>query len=154
MRGTIVCAVGESPEARSATQLAEALAARLELRLVLVHVVDDVPGGTQDSLSARQRRSGAEQLMRELRDEATIPDVETRVVVGQRASAVAIVAAEEGADLVVVGARPSGFRSRKLESRLARELASATPVPVVVAPPSARERTHRRLAVPEAAPAR
>ena len=42
MGGTIVCAVSESSEARSAVELATALRARLGLRLVLVSVVDGV----------------------------------------------------------------------------------------------------------------
>src|SRR3954454_24093594 len=38
MYGTIVCGFTETPEARAAAQLAAALAGRLGLRLVLVHV--------------------------------------------------------------------------------------------------------------------
>jgi nucleotide-binding universal stress UspA family protein len=151
MRGTIVCGVSDTPEARCAAQLAEALAARLDLRLVLVHVIDGVPAGADDSLSARQRRQGAERMLRALRDESDLDEIEARLAAGDRARALANVAAEEGADLVVVGSRRVGLRAGRLESRLARELASATPVPVVVAPPSERERTSHRLAVHEEA---
>jgi nucleotide-binding universal stress UspA family protein len=146
--------VGESAAAHATAQVAEALAARLGLRLVLAHVLDDVPSGTDESLSGRQRRSGAEQMLRSLRDAATLDDLEIRLVAGERAQALATVAAEEGADLVVIGSRRVGLRGRRLECALANELASATPVPVVVAPPSTRERTNRRLAVPEPASAR
>src|SRR5262245_62054995 len=63
MGGTLVCGVSETPDGRSAAELGRALVARLGLRLVLVHVLDGVPEGTQESLSARQRHSGAEQLL-------------------------------------------------------------------------------------------
>jgi nucleotide-binding universal stress UspA family protein len=66
---------------------------------------------------------------------------------GQRAEALAQVAAEEGADVIVVGSRPSGLGSRNLRSRLARELEAVTPVPVLVAPPLTRRRSDRRLTV-------
>ena len=148
--GTVVCGVTETADGRSAAALAGALGTRLGLRLVLVHVVEGVPPGTRDSLTARQRQSGAERVLDEIaRDlgEAT----EKRVMLGNRADALAQVAAEEGADLVVIGSRTAGFGSRKLHSGLARELEAATPIPVVVAPPATRKRTERRLAVTTAA---
>jgi nucleotide-binding universal stress UspA family protein len=73
-------------------------------------------------------------------------DAELRIVPGDHAEAVARVAAEEGADLLVVGARPAGLGGRHLRWRLARELEAATPVPVLVAPPATRRRSSRRLA--------
>lgn len=148
-RGTVVCGVTETPDGRSAAELAGALGTRLGLRLVLVHVIDGVPPGTDESLSARQRQAGAERVLDEIA--RGIGDgTEKRIMLGNRADALAQVAAEEGADLVVIGSRPAGFGSRKLRSTLARELEAATPVPVVVAPPTTRKRTDHRLAVPAA----
>jgi nucleotide-binding universal stress UspA family protein len=144
-RGTVVCGVTETPDGRSAAELAGALGTRLGLRLVLVHVVDGVPAGTHDSLSARQRQAGAERTLDEIARE--IGDgTEKRIMLGNRAAALAQVAAEEGADLVVIGSRPAGLGNRKLRSTLARELEAATPIPVVVAPPATRRRTEHRLA--------
>ena len=60
MRGTIICGVSETPDGRVAAELARALGARLGLRLVLVHVIDGVPPGAEESLSARRRLSVAE----------------------------------------------------------------------------------------------
>ena len=146
MGGTIVCGVSESAEGRGAAELASALGARLGLRLVLVSVVDGVPASAEESLTGRQRQSGAERrlhsIARELGD-----DIETRIVLGERAEALAQVAAEEGADLLVVGSRPSGLGSRKIRSALARELEAVTTVPMLVAPPSTRKRSEQRLAV-------
>jgi nucleotide-binding universal stress UspA family protein len=145
MGGTIVCGVSEA-EGRAAADLAGALGARLGLRLVLVSVVDGVPDAARESLTGRQRQSGAERMLRDITRELG-GSAETRVVHGQRAEALAQVAAEEGADVIVVGSRPSGLGSRNLRSRLARELEAVTPVPVLVAPPLTRRRSDRRLTV-------
>jgi nucleotide-binding universal stress UspA family protein len=146
MSGTIVCGVTESSEGRSAAELAHALGLRLGLRTVLVHVVDGVPAGTDESLTVRQRQSGAERTLNEIAHEIG-NGTEKRVVLGARAEALARVAAEEGADLIVLGSRSSGLGSRKLRCTLARELEATTPVPVLVAPPSTRKRSDYRLSV-------
>jgi len=144
--GTIVCGVTEAPADRSAAELARALVARLGLRLVLVHVLDGVPPGTHESLTARQRQAGAEHVLDEMARD--IGDgTERRVVVGGRAEALAQVAAEEGADLIVIGTRPTGLAGRKLRCSLARDLEATTPVPVVLAPPTTRKRSDQRLAL-------
>jgi nucleotide-binding universal stress UspA family protein len=153
MSGTVVCGVTESPEGRSAAELAHALGLRLDLRLVLVYVVDGVPKGTHESLTARQRQSGAERTLNEIAREIG-NGTEKRVVVGDRAEGLAQVAAEEGADLIVLGSRSTGLGSRKLRCTLARELEATTPVPVLVAPPSTRKRSDHRLSVAARAVAR
>jgi len=130
MGGTIVCDVTDPLAGRSAADFAAALAARLGLRVVLVHVGNEA----ERRLEAVAR--GVEH------------ETETRVAAGDHAEALARVAAEEGADLVVVGARPAGLGGRNLRWTLARELEAATPVPVVVAPPSTRKRSDRRLSAP------
>jgi nucleotide-binding universal stress UspA family protein len=152
MGGTIVCGVRESSDGHSAAELARALGARLGLRLVLVHVVDGVPQGTEESLTARQRHSGGEKTLDVIAREIG-NGTEKRVVFGARADALAHVAAEEGADLIVLGSRHARFGSR-LRCTLARELEAETPVPVVVAPPATRKRSTHRLSVAAAASAR
>lgn len=146
MGGTIVCGVTESADGRAAAELARALGARLDLRLVLVHVIDGVPIGAKESVTTRQRQTGAEQLLNETAREIG-NGTEKRVVLGERAEALAQVAADEGADLIVLGSRAAGLGSRKLRCALARELEATTPVPVVVAPPATRARSERRLGV-------
>ena len=61
--GTIVCGVSESSDGRGAAELAGALGARLGLQPVLVHVLDVTPTGPEESLTVRQRRTAAEQLV-------------------------------------------------------------------------------------------
>lgn len=147
MGGTIVCGVTGSAEAGAAAQLAGALAARLGLRLVLVHAVDGLPRSAFESDVGRHLEADGERLLEALGEDCPV-DVETRLVLGDAVHGLANVAAEEGADLIVVGARSVGPRNRRLVSRLARELPAATPVPVVVAPPSTRRRSDQRLGVP------
>ena len=63
---------------------------------------------------------------------------EQRSAVGDPAALLGQIAAEEAADLIVVGSRARGRLRRGLESRLARQLETATPVPVLIAPPRTR----------------
>jgi nucleotide-binding universal stress UspA family protein len=120
MRGTLVCAITNGDE----TPLAAAaeLSDRLDLRLVLAYVGDggDGPaGGVAD-------------------------DAEQRWGAGDAAATIGRIAAEEAADLIVVGARTRGRFRRGLDGRLAGQLSSETPVPVLIAPTKPRrENSHR-----------
>jgi nucleotide-binding universal stress UspA family protein len=144
MGGTIVCDVTDRPAGQSAAEFAGALGARLGLRLVLVYVVSGLPPVARESVTGRQDRTGAERTLEAIARDLG-HDAETRLVEGEHAEALARVAAEEGADLVLVGGRAAGMGGRSLRWKLARELEAATPVPVLVAPPSTRKRSDRRL---------
>jgi nucleotide-binding universal stress UspA family protein len=150
VRGTIVCGVIDGSEGHGAAQIASALAARLRLRLVFVHVL---PTFGSVPVAAREERRALDMLERAL--EATGLDrdyeVESRVVVGSRVDMLAEVAADEGADLIVLGSRPRGARGRQLRCSLAVELEAAQAVPVLIAPPASRKRSKRRLALAHAA---
>jgi len=145
MHGTIVCGVTDSAESRAAAQLAAALASRLGLRLVLAHVV---PGGDVAAGSGSDGDAGhsLEALATALDD-----DVETRLLHGNRVDCLAEVAAEEGADVIVLGSRPRGARGRQLRCALACELEAVQSVPVLIAPPATHARSRHRLAFAEAA---
>lgn len=144
--GTVICGVDETAGGADAPLSGHAMAARLGLRLVLVSVIDDVPAGGNESLTARQRLAGAERTL-DLIARDLGNGTERRVVVGDRADALAQVAADEGADLIVLGSKRAGLGNRRLRCTLARELEAVTPIPVLVAPPSTRQRSARRLAV-------
>jgi nucleotide-binding universal stress UspA family protein len=146
MGGTIVCDVTDAPAARSAAGLANALAGRLGMRVVLAAIVDGGALGAHESVSGRQKRSGAERALATIAHELAI-DAETRVAFGDHAETLARLAAEEGADLVIVGSRAVGLGGRNLRCAPVRDLEAATPVPVLVAPPSTRKRSERRLAL-------
>ena len=155
MGGTILCGVTDSSEGRAAAQVANALSVRLGLRLVLAHVVDGLPNEALDSVTGQQQLKGAERAVREIAQQMDGQNAtEGRVAIGQRAQRLTQIAADEGADLIVIGSRMRGFRGRHLRSTLARELEAATPVPVLIAPPQTRRRTEQRLAVAELSGAR
>ena len=138
VHGTIVCGVTHAPEARAAAQLAGALAARLELRVVLVHVADPHRADA-DVLAALEEVA-----------QALGGDVELRIVRGNRVDELARVAAEEGADAIVLGGRARGSRGRQVRCTLARQLEAGQSVPVLIAPPATRARSGRRLGLAEA----
>jgi nucleotide-binding universal stress UspA family protein len=141
MRGTIVCGVTESDAGSGALAVAAELSERLGLRLVLVHVADgivplDVNGEGSESVTIRAECEGAARLVARLAAEHGVAgSAEQRSAVGEPAALLGQIAAEESADMIVVGSRERGRLRRGLESRLAGELETVTPVPVVIAPP-------------------
>lgn len=139
MPATIVCGVTDAPECRTAAELAAEASEVLGLGLVLVHAIE-VPSEASESLSTRQEQQHAERFVRELAAELHPAEVATRVALGDAAAAIAKVAADEHAALVVLGSRPAGLRKRHLRSRLAERLAATSEVPVFVASPTPRSR--------------
>ena len=75
MAGTIVCGFTDSPGGRAAAQLASSLSKRLGLRLVLASIIDDVPPGVEESVTGRQRRSGAEHAIATFARKAPVQNV-------------------------------------------------------------------------------
>jgi nucleotide-binding universal stress UspA family protein len=144
MPGTIVCAVTNTAGARAAAGTAAALAARLGARLVLVTVV----AGSEPRFGREAAAGGDTEVARRLEAVALgiCAAADARVVLGSRVDGIAQVAADEGADAIVLGSRSRGARGRQLRCTLARELEAAVDVPVLVAPPATRDRSGRRLA--------
>jgi nucleotide-binding universal stress UspA family protein len=146
MRGTIVCGVDDTEEGRRALELAAELSERLGLRLVLAHVVEgisslDVDVDVDESVTMKDSRDGAACLVARLAAEHGLADrAEQRSGVGDAATLLGQIAAEEAADVILVGARSRGPLRRGFESRLADRLETATTVPVVIAPPRTRRR--------------
>jgi nucleotide-binding universal stress UspA family protein len=145
MRGTMVCGVSDSDEGRAAVELGVHLSERLGLRLVLAHVVHGfyphVKEDGPESIARKGDRIQAERLIAKLAEEYGVAKTaECRSAVGDRAALLGQIAAEEAADVIVVGSRARGWRRRGLESRLADELEAATKVPVLIAPPRSQPR--------------
>jgi nucleotide-binding universal stress UspA family protein len=146
MRGTMVCGVSDSDDGRRAVELGVELSERLGLRLVLAHVADGfysreaVEDGVE-SVVMKGDRIQAERLLDRLAEEYGVAGTaECRSAVGDRAALLGQIAAEEAADLIVVGSRSRGWRGRGLQSGLADELKTVTPVPVLIAPPGGGRR--------------
>ena len=144
MQGTIICGVTDTDEGRQALATAVELSERLRLRLVLAHVVDGLGPSNgrangDESVTMKGDREGAARLLGQLAAEhAVVDSAERRVAVGDAPSLLGQIAAEEAADLIVVGSRTRGRLRRGLESRLAGQLETETPVPVLIAPPRRR----------------
>jgi len=140
--GTLICAVTEGAENDDAVAQAVAISERLGLRLVLTHVVDGIvlgDGHGEESITMKGDRTAAEQRLAALaRDHGIDDSAERRVAIGDSATLLGQIASEEAADVIVVGARTRGWGRRGLESRLAHELETETPVPVLIAPPRTR----------------
>jgi nucleotide-binding universal stress UspA family protein len=146
MRGTLVCAVADGVENDDAVAEAIAVSERLGLRLVLTHVVEGVArvrNGDDESITMKGDRLAAERRLAELAHAHGVDaSAERRIAIGDAAALLGQIASEEAADMIVVGARPRGWWRRGVESRLAEELETETPVPVLIAPP--RRRAARR----------
>ena len=95
-------------------------------------------------------RVGAERLLGQLAAEHGVAETaERRIAVGTPATLLGQIAAEEAADLILVGSRERGWPRRGLESPLAAQLEAETPVPILIAPP--RTRPGRRSVAPNGA---
>jgi nucleotide-binding universal stress UspA family protein len=152
MQGTIVCGVTDTDEGRQALATAVELTERLGLRLVLAHVAEGIGPrkGGGESVTMKCGREGAARLLARLAAEYAVTErAQRRVAVGDVPSLLGQIAAEEAADLIVVGARTRGRLRRGLESRLADELETETPVPVLIAPPRLRQ-ARKTMAINEA----
>lgn len=141
MHGTLVCAVMDGAENDDAVARAVAVSERLGLRLVLAHVVDGIAalGHGDESVTIRGDRQTAERELAQLAQDHQVEDTaERRVAVGDPAALLGQIASEEAADVIVIGTRTRSWGRRSLDSRLAEELETETPVPVLIAPPRAR----------------
>ena len=117
--GTIVCVIDDPAGAEAAIAVGRRLAERFDARMLLVEVGRGAVGI----------------------DDA---DEEQRVTDGDPAEAVARIAADEAADVIVLGAR-RGLRARTLRSLLAADLAATASCAVVVAPPRTRNANDERV---------
>ena len=152
MRGTIVCGVTDSDEGHAALGLGVELSQRLGLRLVLAHVAEGLAplngeNNDNESVTMKANRRGAELfLARVARDYGVGDSAERRVAVGEPAMLVGQIAAEEAADVIVVGSRARRWPGRGLESRLAEELECETTLPILIAPPATGRRRQEATA--------
>lgn len=133
----IVCGIDDSPGAVEALRVASALSAEFDVRLVLAHVSDGWAADADESLTRNQGRQGGSRLLERATREYNL-EADRRVEVGEPAEALARIAAEEAATLIVVGSRRQGWRPARLRSTLASDLTATAPCPVVVVPPPAR----------------
>jgi nucleotide-binding universal stress UspA family protein len=146
---SIVCGVDGSDHAVAAARLGADLAARLGLRLIVVHALPDLgavasyPGGrsTAPPLSAQpDERARHAQRIIDAAVDATAGAAEGIVEPGRPWEVLESVADREGGELVVVAARGlSGLRAAMFGS-VANEVVTSSRRPVVVLPEPAESR--------------
>jgi nucleotide-binding universal stress UspA family protein len=127
-------------------RIAERLAERLDLELVLLHVAPptEAPGVSaavsgQERLHAEELRDAQQLLDQVAQDEGLDPDVRRLAEIGTAADRILAVCREEQAELVVMGSRGGGLKAALVGS-VSSKVASNAPCPCVIVPPDARER--------------
>jgi nucleotide-binding universal stress UspA family protein len=123
MPETVLCAVDDSEAAGRVLATGRWLAEALPARLVIVHAVDG---------------SGADELPAALRTRLGDEPADVRLVHGSAATAILETAAQEGAELVVVGSRGRGPIHSAMLGSVSRKLAAEAPCPVVIVPAGER----------------
>jgi nucleotide-binding universal stress UspA family protein len=114
-RGSILCGVDASPESEAALDVAAALADRMALQLLPVHVSDG------------------------WREEARVAvDVRMEVDDGDPVAKLSRRAPSAGSALIVVGSRGRGAVRAAVLGSVSSALAATAPLPVLVVPPAAR----------------
>ena len=142
----LLCCVDDSDTARAAARYARDLSSPLSLELVLVHVAGTAaapgasaaPGGHARLVEA-QKEEGEEVLARAARD-AGVGDARRRLEFGSVVDRLLAVAAEEEAEMIVLGSRGRGRMRAAALGSAAAEVATKAPCPVLVISPAAAER--------------
>lgn len=139
-RRAIVCAVAGVEEAERPTAVARELAERLVDELVLVHCAappplpgdGGLPAGSSRTPERAHLREAASSVLRTIAERLDLGAARRRALVGDPATAVAEVAEELDADLIVVGSPRDGSFAGSLVGSVSREIVAATDRPVVV----------------------
>ena len=145
MTSPILCAVDFSADSRAALSWACRQAEMMETALVVLHVVHDPsssPGFYRriETDWLRPMTTVAKEMMEEFLakakaaepDRAVLAAAESRLVSGLPAGRIVEVAAEIGADLIVVGSRGRTGLPHILLGSVAERVAQSSPLPVVV----------------------
>jgi nucleotide-binding universal stress UspA family protein len=130
--GTVLCGVDHSDGAMQALRVAADLCARLDLRLVVVYVVDQPAPLT--AVAPEVVRAAEQALGRLVLETEAGRGVEIRVAVGPAAQRLVEIADDEGAQMIIIGSRPARRWPRLGGGRLARMLARASTSAVLVVP--------------------
>jgi nucleotide-binding universal stress UspA family protein len=146
--GAIICCVDGSAESFDAVRVAQGLAERLRLELVLLFVaampmrpgVSAAPLG-QERLVEAERIEGEQLLLRAASDAGVSDTVSRRVEVGDAVERVLAVCEEERAEMVVLGSRGGGGVRAALLGSVSRDVAAKARCLVLVVPPGAAERS-------------
>jgi len=130
---TILLATDFSPSADQAWQVASQLARATGARLIVLHVIPTEIAGYEavlQGLPVAEYRRQAERAMS--RYQAADLPVETRLVEGPPAETILRVAADTGADFIVLGSHGHGVLTRMLLGSVAEQVLRKAPGLVLV----------------------
>ena len=132
---SVVCGVDGSAAGGAATRFAATLARRLELRLLAVHVAarSGRPRGPAEFLA----EAGARGVINEALSAARAHGAQARFEHGPPAMRLALVAAEEAAAVMVLGARAEAGPDSTPLGSVAAAAVTLSPCPVVLVPAAA-----------------
>jgi nucleotide-binding universal stress UspA family protein len=151
---TIAWATDGSPSALNALTVATGLARQFGAKLVIIHVEEVALG--RGSIFVEPNEAAVAALHRtaqQLRDEGIDTTVSvSRVPASAAAQAIIDLAAEAGADMIVVGNRGHGPLAGLVLGSVALRLLQAAPSPILMVP-SRRSTGTPAVVVPDAAPA-
>ncbi|MGH3109552.1 MAG: universal stress protein [Gaiellaceae bacterium] len=147
MARPVIACVDGSELSRPVAQVAQRLAERLGLELVLLHVAPptEAPGvsaaaGGQQRLHDEELRD-AERLLDDLALEAGLgADVRRRSEIGPAGDRIVAACADEQAELVVLGSRGRGGLKAALLGSVSSKVASQAPCPCVIVSADASQR--------------
>jgi nucleotide-binding universal stress UspA family protein len=153
---SVVCGVDGSDGAELAVRQAVDMAARLGIRLVLVHVYGALPRGARPTTSGAlphhgavaleaERSFGREALERAAAVAHSKVDVSLKLESGDVASTLARRAARECAAVIVTGSRGRGVLTSALLGSVSKQLAASSGRPVMVVPADPLEPNGRRF---------
>jgi nucleotide-binding universal stress UspA family protein len=141
----VVWATDGSRSADDALALATGLAKSSGAKLHVVHVDELVPGragGSHRSVLEEDIERDLGLKVKELKDEGIDATLETpKIVEGGVAHAIADLARDTGADIIVVGTRGLGPVAGLLLGSVTHRLLHIAPCPVLTVPSSDRQRT-------------
>jgi nucleotide-binding universal stress UspA family protein len=147
MSGSIVCGVDGSADSQRALEVAVQLADRLGTKLVVAHVGElaHVPyaaaapfGGMAGRMAVAEeievQEEAGNRLLDQVARDADLTDVERRLEFGAPAEALAGLADEEEAELIVVGSRGRGAFKAAFLGSVSNSLVGIARCPVLIVP--------------------
>jgi nucleotide-binding universal stress UspA family protein len=136
MPGDVVIGYDGSEGSKKALAAAIELAVALQRKLVIAYAyeVSDFGGEVQDLAKALRERGESELGHAAKTAQGAGLDPETTVISGDRAEALATLAAERGAGMVVIGSRGEGTLKGLVLGSVAHKLLHLSPAPVLVVP--------------------
>ncbi len=137
MSSHILCAVDESLEARRACAVAADLSADLGLDTALLNVIPEAGPDNSEVPAHDKQEPGARRLLANAAEDNDLEPVACEVAVGSPSQEIVRRAAEQQAELVVVGSRGRGEIRSALLGSVSASVAENAPCPVVVVPPKA-----------------